>query len=597
MKHFKRILVLALVMAVCLGAVSARAAGTPEDHLGETLPDFTVETIDGGTFTLSEALKEKDLVMINLWATWCGPCEREFPYMEEAYELYSDKVEIIALSVEPADTPEVLRAYAQEHGMTFPVGSDVGIGLGDIFATEGIPTTLIIDRFGVVAFIEVGAQTDTGNFTRVFDAFIGEDYSETTLLHDIPAPKPNVEPAGEEALREALNAQGGEIAFRNEDDEYVWPMLPVDIDGRTAVVSTNGGFQDTRAAVIAHVTVADGEALAFDFASSTESGSDLLTVEVDGERVKAFGGEHDWTTWVLDLDEGEHEIAFRYVKDDFMDAGEDCVWLDEVRLVSGQEADALRASLPVLPTADAFTLTMNNPDAKEIVFEDDPYDLMTLYFASQSYWIVPGDTAEARITIPTGLDPEAGCVYTNYDGSQLSIFDCLTEDCAGFVFPSGIDSVETTGYPWCNIYAVSDVLGGGEDPALGIMFFADEENVNAFLDLLRDETGMQLSWRYADGGDPATGEAAQGEEGASTYVITFVDQNGEPVPGCIINFCTDEACVPVVADENGTAMFEGVPYPYHLQVIRVPAGYEFDTTQEFTADEAGGEMTFTVTKQ
>ena len=87
---------------LCLGALLARRA-RPDDHLGETLPDFTVETIDGGTFTLSEALKEKDLVMINLWATWCGPCEREFPYMEEAYELYSDKVEIIALSVEPDD--------------------------------------------------------------------------------------------------------------------------------------------------------------------------------------------------------------------------------------------------------------------------------------------------------------------------------------------------------------------------------------------------------------------------------------------------------------------------------------------------------------
>jgi len=362
-------------------------------------------------------------------------------------------------------------------------------------------------------------------------------------------------------------------------------------------VSTNGGNYSTTSAVVADVTVARGEALAFDFATSTESGSDLLTVEIDGQRVKAFGGEHDWTSWILDLAEGEHEIAFRYIKDAYQNVGEDCVWLDEVRVVSGEEADALRAALPVLPVDDAFSLTMNNPDAKEIVFEGDVYDLMTLYFASQSYWIVPGDTAEARITITADTDPEAACVYTNYDGSQLSIFDCLTEDGAGYVFSSGIDTVDTTGYPWCNIYAVSDSLGEDDGTNPGIMFFADEENVNAFVDLFLSETGIQLSWHYADGSAPATDMAARGESAVSTYVITFVDQNGAPVPGCIVNFCTDEACVPTVADETGTAVFQGAPYAYHLQVIRVPAGYEFDTTQEFTADEAGGEMTFTVVKK
>ena len=73
----------------------------------------------------------------------------------------------------------------------------------------------------------------------------------------------------------------------------------------------------------------------------------------------------------------------------------------------------------------------------------------------------------------------------------------------------------------------------------------------------------------------------QGDYALSTYVIHFVDQNGEPVPGCVINFCTDETCVPVVADETGTAVFKGAPFAY-LQVIRVPDGYEFDTAQEYT---------------
>ena len=597
MKLLKIAAILALALVFCLGAVPAGAAGSPYDHLGETLPDFSVQTIDGGTFTLSQALEEKDLVMINLWATWCGPCEMEFPFMEEAYEQYRDKVEIIALSVEPEDTVEVLTAYAEDHGMTFPVGSDTETGLGNIFATEGIPTTLIVDRFGVITFIEVGSQPAASNFTRVFDAFIGDEYTESTPLNEMPPARPDVEPASEEDLAAALNAQGGGIVFRNDGDGYVWPMLPVEIDGRTAVVSSNGGNDDTAAAVTAHVTAAEGEALAFDLATSSESASDVLAVEIDGERVKVFGGEHDWRTWVLDLPAGDHEISFRYEKDFYLSVGEDCAWLDEVRLVSGEEAEALRAALPVCPTGDAFALTMASPDAKEIVFDGDENDLMAEYFYSQSYWIVPGGTAEVRIVPTADMDPEEAYAASNYDGQQLSVYDCLNEDGTACVFSTGIDSMETTGYSWTNIYAYPSPREEDADRVLGVMFFADEENVNALVDMIQAEDGVELSWHYADGNDPATGDAARGDSALSTYVISFVDQSGEPVPGCVVNFCTDEACVPVVADKTGTAVFEGAPFAYHLQVIRVPDGYEFDTAQEYYTDEAGGEMTFTVEKK
>ena len=596
MKLFKMLAVLALALALCL-ASSAVAEEALTGHLGETLPDFSVTTIDGGTFTLSEALKEKDLVMINLWATWCGPCEMEFPYMEEAYEQYKDKVEIIALSVEPEDSDEVLTAYAQAHGMTFPIANGVETGLGGIYATQGIPTTMVIDRFGAVAFIEVGSQTDVGNFTRVFDFFIGDEYTETKLLYEVPPMKPNVDAADAEALSAALNIPEGKIVFGNSEDELVWPFLPVEKDGRTAVAASNSGYNDTGAVLIAHVTVADGEALAFDFATSTESGADVMGVAVDGQRVKVFGGEHPWTSWILDLPAGEHEIVFSYVKDSYELVGEDCVWLDDVRLVSGAEAEALRASLPVYPAGDAFTLTMHNPDAKEILFEGDADDLLGLYFYSQSYWIVPDEKAEARITLAADMDPEAACIYSNTDGAQKSIFDCLNAEGNAYFFASDIDTMETTGYSWTNIYAFPGLIEESSDDVLGLMFFADEENVNAFVDMILQEEGVQLSWHYADGTAPATAEAAQSEAGVSTYTVSFVDQNGDPVPGCVINFCTDEACVPTLADENGVAVFEGAPYAYHLQVIKVPAGYEFDTAQEFYAEEAGGEMSFTVTKK
>ena len=104
-------LVLCLVMLSSL-AVSAFAEETGYD-VGDKMEDFTVTTYDGGEFSLYEVLEEKDMVLINIWATWCPPCRMEFPFMEEAYQLYKDDVEIIALSCEPSDSDEVLATFTE----------------------------------------------------------------------------------------------------------------------------------------------------------------------------------------------------------------------------------------------------------------------------------------------------------------------------------------------------------------------------------------------------------------------------------------------------------------------------------------------------
>lgn len=152
----------------------------------ELLPDFTVKTIDGAGFTLSEALKDHELVLINLFATWCGPCEMEFPYLQEAWQQTADKVAVIALSVEPTDTDEVLTDYAAERGLTLPMGSATGTELGS-FVTEGIPTTILVDRTGRVAGVEVGAKTATEAFLSLFDGFTGEDYDPNVCTYTVYA--------------------------------------------------------------------------------------------------------------------------------------------------------------------------------------------------------------------------------------------------------------------------------------------------------------------------------------------------------------------------------------------------------------------------
>ena len=176
-------LALALALAICL---PVRAESYGEMPLGEPMEDFSVTMADGSSFTLSEALKDHDMVLLNFWATWCPPCAFEFPFLQSAYEKYSDRAAVIALSVDPEDTGEMISDYAEEYGLTFPVGSDTDTKLSYTFVKEGIPTSVVIDRFGNIALVEVGAQASEETFCRLFDYFLREDYTKTEILDGIP---------------------------------------------------------------------------------------------------------------------------------------------------------------------------------------------------------------------------------------------------------------------------------------------------------------------------------------------------------------------------------------------------------------------------
>ena len=164
-------IILAMILVFTLAISVAHA--DPEAMYGKTFPDFSVKTIDGETFTLSESLKTHDLVVINFWATWCGPCCMEFPYLQEAWEKYADRVDVIAMSIERSDTEKVLKSFAKKNGLTFPIGRDEN-KLLDKMRGNAIPTTLIVDRDGKVVSVEVGAKMSVEEFTDLFDSLLNE---------------------------------------------------------------------------------------------------------------------------------------------------------------------------------------------------------------------------------------------------------------------------------------------------------------------------------------------------------------------------------------------------------------------------------------
>ena len=176
------LVILALTLALAAGAAVAEEAGI----LGKPFPDFTATDTQGNTFTLSEALKDHEAVLINLWATWCPPCESEFPDLNEVYGRYGDRVAFIALSTEENDDLDTIEAYRTSHGITFPMGRDEA-GLMDYTASSGIPVTVVVDRFGNAAFERIGCFNSAEEVTRVLDVFLGDGYTETFVLNGVPA--------------------------------------------------------------------------------------------------------------------------------------------------------------------------------------------------------------------------------------------------------------------------------------------------------------------------------------------------------------------------------------------------------------------------
>lgn len=172
------------MLALCAGAASAEGRNT--ELLGKPFPDFTATDSDGNLFTLSEALKDHEAVLINFWATWCGPCMNEFPFLNEAYGKYRDRVAFIALTTDKKDTMEKIAEYRKEHGIPFPMGRYADEAMEDYVDTSGIPDTIIVDRFGNVVFSHDGIFSNAKSVELVLDAFLGDSYTETAVLNEIP---------------------------------------------------------------------------------------------------------------------------------------------------------------------------------------------------------------------------------------------------------------------------------------------------------------------------------------------------------------------------------------------------------------------------
>ena len=121
---------------------------------GDDYRDFTATLTDGSTFTLSD--HEGSVILLNFWATWCGPCVGEMPAFPRLVEKYGDDLTLIAVDL--GEDAETVENFLERNEYEFPVALDLKGDIGSLYPTDGIPYTVLIGRDGKIASVHLGAD-------------------------------------------------------------------------------------------------------------------------------------------------------------------------------------------------------------------------------------------------------------------------------------------------------------------------------------------------------------------------------------------------------------------------------------------------------
>jgi peroxiredoxin len=161
------ILVLALLVAGGVNALQGRSdldvsvGNTANLEIdpspGSLAPDFTLTTINGDSVSLNQYRGKT--VLVNFWATWCGPCRIEMPAIQSRFEQFRDEG-LVVLAVDFDESQEVVAAFRDEFDLTFELLLDPGAEVQRLYRNRSYPTSFFIDPQGVIQVQHIGVMTE-----------------------------------------------------------------------------------------------------------------------------------------------------------------------------------------------------------------------------------------------------------------------------------------------------------------------------------------------------------------------------------------------------------------------------------------------------
>lgn len=150
----------------------AACTRSPDVAVGRPAPPFSARTIAGDSVALASLAGRP--VLVNVWATWCEPCLKEIPYLEQLYTArHNAGFELVGVSVDAPGAEEGIQAFVKEHGMTYTIWYDPDRHVTAAFRSFGVPASYLVDRSGILRWQHIGIVRATDRaFIAVLDSVI-----------------------------------------------------------------------------------------------------------------------------------------------------------------------------------------------------------------------------------------------------------------------------------------------------------------------------------------------------------------------------------------------------------------------------------------
>ncbi|GAB4504662.1 MAG: TlpA disulfide reductase family protein [Anaerolineales bacterium] len=159
--HRRLISILLLAAGLTWSLVSADHSGNstagqiPAPRQGFLAPDFSLQTLTGENLRLADLRGQ--VILVNLWASWCPPCRAEMPTLQKMYAEYKDQgFTILAVNMTSQDDPAAIQPFVQQYGITFPVLLDPNGDTARLYELRSLPSSFFLDRQGIIREVVIG---------------------------------------------------------------------------------------------------------------------------------------------------------------------------------------------------------------------------------------------------------------------------------------------------------------------------------------------------------------------------------------------------------------------------------------------------------
>lgn len=157
MKKIISVLSILVIFGLAIVYFITREDTAPSVDIGSPAPNFELARLGADSLSLDEL--KGNVVLVNFWATWCGPCRDEMPDMQRVYDRYHNEgFEIVAVNLEESEV--TVQGFVNKLNLTYPIVYDLTGEVFDMYLVRPLPTSYFIDREGIIRFVFVGPMDE-----------------------------------------------------------------------------------------------------------------------------------------------------------------------------------------------------------------------------------------------------------------------------------------------------------------------------------------------------------------------------------------------------------------------------------------------------